>query len=337
MQAGPVGCRIVPKIHAERGGKFGDAKLSFEIEGAVTKAVSAYKLKRLTAVGCELVGNARKILAGKLACFILAIQVAGNGNDLGEIPGAVVVGGAVLQFAVLHGGKPAQVVGKPLANQRLVVARECWRAMQQPQRVNQVDEAAHVNQAGAGAVVAVVAKADLGILEGRVDARGRRDEPRANPLTCAAGAVFAVLELPRLGQRFDRLDYAIQSLVIAEGRLLAICVAVASNERQTVRTRRIGPPVAAIADVIVRITGGRRTLLVNNRGDGKIEGFAGVAGNRRRVQCFDVSSKNGGKDSAAEARQTRAASRLPSNISWRRNVDGFKAIISVPAKRPSAR
>ena len=137
-------------------------------------------------------------------------------------------------------------------------------------------------------MVAVVAKADLGILEGRVDARGRRDEPRANPLTRAARAVFAMLELPRLGQRFDRINHAPQPVLIAESHLLAIGVAVASNERQTVRTRGVGPPVAAIADVIVRIAGGRRLFLVNNRGDGKLEGFVGIAGNSRRVQSFYV-------------------------------------------------
>ena len=131
-----------------------------------------------------------------------------NGDELVEIPGAVVIGCLVLQFAVLTGGEPVQVIGKPLVNQRLVVAGECWRAMQQPQRINQTNKAVRINQSRVGAVIAVAAKTDLGIFKGGVDARGRRDEPCPYPLAGTASAVLAVLELPRLGQRFDRVDHA---------------------------------------------------------------------------------------------------------------------------------
>src|ERR1700733_15456909 len=131
----------------------------------------------------------------------------------------------------------------------------------------------HVNQPGAGAMVAIVAKADLSVLEGRVDARRRRDEPRANPVTSAVGTVVAVFETPCFRKRFDRVDHAPQSVLIAKGHLLAIGVAVALNIWQTVRTSGVRPPVTAITDVIVRITRGRGTHFVNDGDDGKLEGF----------------------------------------------------------------
>jgi len=145
-----------------------------------------------------------------------------------------------------------------------------------------------INEAGFIAVVAIAAKMDLGILEGWIDARGRRDEPRANPLAGTASAVFAVIEVPRLGQDLNRVDHASQPILVAKSHLLAIGMAVALNVRQTVRTRGVGPPVTAIADVIVRITGGRWLLLIDNRGEGKFEGLTGIGRNYRRVHCFAI-------------------------------------------------
>jgi len=42
------------------------AALGFEIEGAVAETVLADKLERLTAIGRELVGDAREIFAGEI-------------------------------------------------------------------------------------------------------------------------------------------------------------------------------------------------------------------------------------------------------------------------------
>ena len=70
-----------------------------------------------------------------------------------------------------------------------------------------------------------------------------------------------------------------ESILITKSHLLSVWIAVALNVRQTVGTGGVGPPIPAVADVIVGVAAGRRPLLIYNCDDGTSKSFAGLTGN----------------------------------------------------------
>jgi hypothetical protein len=77
------------------------------------------------------------------------------------------------------------------------------------------------------------------------------------------GVLLALEEVKTQAQRLDVFDHSLKRLAVAFGALLFVGVPVTANERQPVWLIGIGPPVHAVADVVVFVAAGRDAVVVS--------------------------------------------------------------------------
>ena len=191
------------------------------------------------------------------------------------------------------GGEPVQVGGEPGLDHGLFVRCQGGGAAEHQQRVDDRGEAARVEHAGGIAAVALVAEADLGVFQMRVHPRGRCDEPCAQPPAGPAGGGFITVQVPRSGEFGDVVAEIPDALAVAAGDLLVVVPAVAAEERQAVGLGWIGPVVAGVAHVVVRIAAGRGLTLVHDSDNGGAQCRGSGGGERRELGGRELIRRGG--------------------------------------------
>ena len=138
----------------------------------------------------------------------------------------------------------------------LVCFSPTLRCCQQTDRIYDLRQPARLNQTDAA--TGVDARNELRVLQVRIHARRRIEEPGAQQLRGLRSISLVAFEIVSECERLDCGDHLIHRVMIGDFVDLWIVLAVAPDVRKSVRRFRIRPEVRSLAHVVVLVAARRR-------------------------------------------------------------------------------